>query len=63
MEKDLFNFCLDHKLNDALADRNHFEIERSKAEQKAAECTRNIKNLDIELKRIQEFQKLKSLFT
>lgn len=57
MEQDVFNYCLDHKLNDILTKRTQLEIQRASAQDEGNRdqirgIDYSLKNIDLELFRL-----------
>ena len=57
MDNDVFNFCLENKLNDVLEQRTHLEIQRASAKEKGdinqlCGIDYSLKNIDLELSRL-----------
>lgn len=57
MEQDVFNYCLDHKLNDILEKRTQLEIQRASAQDEGNKdqilgIDYSLKNIDLELSRL-----------
>ena len=57
MGQDVFNYCLDHKLNDILAKRTQLEIQRASAQDEGNRdqirgIDYSLKNIDLELRRL-----------
>ena len=57
MEQDVFNYCLDHKLNDILEKRTQLEIQRASAQDEGNRdqirgIDYSLKNIDLELSRL-----------